>query len=103
MVFTVIPMSTTDTLPQDVQKGRVINRSAILTSRDHPDPGSARDGLADWALRNDFDAVIGVRMLAIPEIVAPGKSTSVIKWAAYGTAIGWQETAEPGAGPAPGR
>ena len=99
MVFTVIPMSTTATLPQDVQKGRVVNRSAILTSRDHPDPGSARDGLADWALRNDFDAVIGVSFIAIAEIVAPGKSTSVIKWAAYGTAIGWEETAQPdGAG-----
>ena len=95
MVFTVIPMSTTDTLPQDVQEGRVINRATILTSRDHPDPGSARDGLADWALRNDFDAVVGVRMLAIPEIVAPGKATSVIKWAAYGTAIGWEQTATP--------
>ncbi len=95
MVFTVIPMSTTDTLPQDLQEGRVVNRATILTSRDHPDPGSARDGLADWALRNDFDAVIGVRILAIAEIVAPGKTTTVIKWAAYGTAIGWQEETEP--------
>jgi hypothetical protein len=95
MVFTVIPMSTTDTLPLDAQKGRVVNRATILTSRDHPDPGSARDGLADWALRNDFDAVVGVRVLAIPEIVAPGKSTSVVKWAAYGTAIGWEGTANP--------
>lgn len=102
MVFTVIPMSTTDTLPQDVQEGRTINRSTILTSRDHPDPGSARDGLADWALRNDFDAVIGVRFLAIPEVVAPGQATTVVKWAAYGTAIGWRETAAPDGG-APGR
>jgi hypothetical protein len=47
MVFTVIPMSTTDTLPHDVLKGRAVHRTAILTSRDHPDPGSARDGLAD--------------------------------------------------------
>jgi len=101
MVFTVIPMSTTDTLPQDLQEGRVIDRATILTSRDHPDPGSARDGLADWALRNNFDAVIGVRILAIAEIVAPGTSTTVIKWAAYGTAIGWRETAAPD-GAAPG-
>jgi hypothetical protein len=101
MVFTVIPMTTTNTLPQDVQEGQVVNRSAILTSRDHPDPGSARDGLADWAVRNNFDAVIGVCFLAIPEIVAPGTSTSVIKWAAYGTAIGWRETGSDGG--APGR
>ena len=102
MVFTVIPMSTTDTLPQDVQEGRVINRATILTSRDHPDPGSARDGLADWALRNDFDAVVGVRMLAIPEIVAPGIEVTVVKWAASGTAIAWRETAEPGDATPPG-
>lgn len=102
MVFTVIPMTTTDTLPHDVQEGRAITRSAILTSRDHPDPASARDGLADWALRNDFDAVIGVSFLAIPEVVAPGHATTVVKWAAYGTAIGWRETAGSDGG-TPGR
>ena len=89
MSQTVIPMSTTETLPQGLPEGRVINRCAILTSRDHPNPGSARDGLAEWAQRSNFDAVVGVQLLGIPEIVAPGDETTVVKWAAYGTAIGW--------------
>jgi hypothetical protein len=89
MPQTVIPMATTETLPQGLPEGSVINRCAILTSRDHPNPGSARDGLAEWALRSNFDAVVGVQLIAIPEIVAPGEGVTVVKWAAYGTAIGW--------------
>lgn len=86
---TVIPMSTTDTLPQGLQEGRVVNRATILTSRGHPNPGSARDGLAEWAQKNNFDAVVGVRLVATPEILLPGELTTEVKWAAYGTAIGW--------------
>jgi hypothetical protein len=89
MSQTVIPMSTTETLPQGLPEGRVINRCAILTSRDHPNPGSARDSLAEWAQRSNFDAVVGVQLIAVPEVVAPGESRTVVKWAAYGTAIGW--------------
>jgi uncharacterized protein YbjQ (UPF0145 family) len=61
----------------------------ILTSRGHPNPGSARDALAEWAQRSNFDAVIGVRFVAIPEVISEEDPTSVVKWAAYGTAIGW--------------
>jgi hypothetical protein len=53
-------------------------------------------------LRNDFDAVVGVRVVAIPEIVAPGVEVTVVKWAACGTAIGWRETAESGDTAPPG-
>lgn len=84
----VIPMSTTDTLPQGLQ-GHVINRTNILTSRGHANPGSARDALAEWAYTNGFNAIIGVRIVAIPEVTAPEEATTVVKWAAYGTAIGW--------------
>jgi hypothetical protein len=87
--LTVIPMSTTDTLPQGLQEGRVVNRATILTSRGHPNPGSARDGLAEWAVKNNFDAVVGVRLIATAEILLPGEHTTEVKWAAYGTAIGW--------------
>jgi hypothetical protein len=45
--------------------------------------------LAEWAYSNNFNAVIGVRLVAIPEITAPEEATTVVKWAAYGTAIGW--------------
>ena len=89
MPETVIPMSTTDTLLEAQHQGHVINRACILTSRDHPNPGSARDGLAEWAQKNNFDAVIGVRMVATSEVLTPAEITTETKWAAYGTAIGW--------------
>jgi hypothetical protein len=82
-------MSTTDTLPQALQQDHLINRANILTSRGHPNPGSARDALAEWAQRSNFDAVVGVRFVAIPEITAPEEIRTEVKWAAYGTAIGW--------------
>jgi len=89
MPETVIPMSTMDTLPEAQHQGHVINRACILTSRDHPNPGSARDGLAEWAQKNNFNAVIGVRMVATSEVLTPAEITTETKWAAYGTAIGW--------------
>lgn len=82
-------MSTTDSLPEAQHQGHVINRSCILTSRDHPNPGSARDGLAEWAHKNNFDAVVGVRIVATAEIPTPAEIITQVKWAAYGTAIGW--------------
>src|SRR5258708_21483643 len=85
----VIPMSTTDPLPQSLQQDHVINRAAVLTSRGHPNPGSARDALAEWAQRCDYDAVVGIRFVAIPEIISPAETITEVKWAAYGTAIGW--------------
>jgi hypothetical protein len=85
----VIPMSTTDTLPQALQQVRVINRASILTSHGHPNPGSARNALAEWAQRSNFDAVVGVGFLAIPEITAPEEIRTTVKWTAFGTAIGW--------------
>ncbi|HEY2691792.1 MAG TPA: hypothetical protein VGJ50_25385 [Streptosporangiaceae bacterium] len=81
-------MSTTDTLPQGLQ-GHEITRTNILTSRGHVNPGSARDALADWAYSNGFNAIVGVRLVAIPEVTAPEEVTTVVRWAAYGTAIGW--------------
>lgn len=89
MSHPVIPMLTTDTLPPALQQDRVINRTNVLTSRDHPNPASARDALAAWAQRSNFDAVVGVRFLAIPEVMSPEDVTTTVKWAAYGTAIGW--------------
>ena len=89
MSHPVIPMSTTDTLPQAPEQDHVINRATVLTSRGHPDPGSARNALAEWAQRSNFDAVVGVRFLATPEILAPEEVRTEVKWAAYGTAIGW--------------
>jgi hypothetical protein len=82
-------MSTTESLPEAQHQGHVINRSCILTSRDHPNPGSARDGLAEWAQKNNFDAVVGVRIVAVPEIPNPAEVLTQVRWAAYGTAIGW--------------
>jgi uncharacterized protein YbjQ (UPF0145 family) len=82
-------MTTADSLPPGLQQDRVISRLTILTSRGHPNPGSARDGLAEWAQRCNYDAVVGVRLVATPEIVTSAEVTTEVKWAAYGTAIGW--------------
>jgi uncharacterized protein YbjQ (UPF0145 family) len=82
-------MSTTDSLPHDLQDGRVINRCTVLTSRGHPNPGTARDALAEWALKCEFNAVVGVRMVATAEITSPAEVATEVRWAAYGTAIGW--------------
>jgi hypothetical protein len=32
---------------------------------------------------------VGVRLVATPEIVTSAEVTTEVKWAAYGTAIGW--------------
>jgi hypothetical protein len=89
MPDTCLPMSTTDILPHGQPGDHEVNRSAILTSRGHPNPGSARDALAEWALKCDFNAVVGVRFVATPEVLLPGETQTEVKWAAYGTAIGW--------------
>jgi hypothetical protein len=82
-------MTTTDSLPPALQQDRLINRATILTSRGHPNPGSARDGLAEWAQKCNYDAVVGVRLVATAEILFSAEATTDVKWAAYGTAIGW--------------
>jgi uncharacterized protein YbjQ (UPF0145 family) len=82
-------MSTMDTLPQGIPQDHVVNRSAVLASRHHATPGEARDALAQWALKCEYDAVVGVRFVATAERLLVGEETTEVKWAAYGTAIGW--------------
>jgi len=82
-------MTTTDSLPPALQAGREINRATILTSRGHHNPGSARDALAEWAQRCNYDAVVGVRLVATAEILNPAEVLTEVRWTAYGTAIGW--------------
>ncbi len=84
-----IPMTTTDALPQGLPQGQAINRATILTTRGHPNPGTARDALAEWAQKCEFNAVVGVRLVATAEIISPAEVVTDLKWAAYGTAIGW--------------
>ena len=85
----VLPLSTTEALQCGLPTGAVINRSTVLASRHHPTPGEAKDGLAEWAQRCGYDAVVGVRFVATAERLLPGEGTTETKWAAYGTAIGW--------------
>jgi uncharacterized protein YbjQ (UPF0145 family) len=82
-------MTTTDSLPRGLQGDREITRATILTSRGHHNPGEARNALAEWAQRCSYDAVVGVRLVATSEIVNPAEVLTEVKWAAYGTAIGW--------------
>jgi len=84
-----IPVVTTDSLPYGLPDSQVINRATMLTSRGHPNPGTARDALAEWAQRCNFNAVVGVRLVATSEILNPAEVLTEVRWAAYGTAIGW--------------
>lgn len=86
-----IPMTTADSLPPGIQGDRPVSRVSILTSRGHHTPHAAKDGLAHWAQQNDYNAVVGVRLVATPEIVNPGVHTTEVRWAAYGTAISWEQ------------
>jgi hypothetical protein len=82
-------MTTTDSLPPGMLQDRVVTRATILTSRGHPNPGAARNALAEWAQRCNYDAVVAVRLIATAEILLSAEVTTEVKWAAYGTAIGW--------------
>lgn len=42
----------------------------------------AQNQLANWANRNGFDAIVGVRLVAKPGV-------RVVDWVIYGTAITW--------------
>ena len=44
--------------------------------------------IAGWAMKNNFDAVIGIRIEPHPHASYNSLGSS-LKWTIYGTAIGW--------------
>jgi hypothetical protein len=93
-----IPMSTTDTLPPAFGGDREIKRMELVEVWGYKNPQEAEDAVRNWAQMNDYDAVVGVRILGIPDVIggtvpnglASGTRTEFY-WALYGTAIGWSD------------
>ena len=77
-----IPMSTTDAIPEAA--GRPVRASRLGWASSQMSVLEAQDQLADWAARNGYDAVVGVRLVAYPGV-------RVTDWVMYGTAISWQD------------
>jgi hypothetical protein len=75
-----IPMSTTDTIPGAPHRSVKVSRMAWASSQ--TSILEAQNQLANWANRNGFDAIVGVRLVAKPGV-------RVVDWVIYGTAITW--------------
>jgi hypothetical protein len=84
-----ISMSTTDRIPgpegnQDIQRSEITWISGYLSLED------AYGAMVRWAESNGYDAVIGIRFAAHPDIDYAEGTDSRLRWTMYGTAIGWQ-------------
>ena len=82
-----ILMCTTEKLPGP-EGDREVKRMTVTWSTDHVNIRVARDALADWAMKNNFDAVIGIRIEPHPH-ASYNSVGSGLRWTIYGTAIGW--------------
>jgi hypothetical protein len=91
----IIPMSTTDTLPRAFGGDREVTRMELVEIWNCESPATAEEALKEWAQMNNYDAVIGVRLLGVPNVTGQvngpygGSTNTVFSWAVYGTAIGW--------------
>jgi len=79
-------MSTTEFLPGAQDKDRVVVRSFLTWRYSRKSVGAALDSLENWARKNDYDAVVGVRITAAPYVRSLGTEMG---WICYGTAIKW--------------
>jgi uncharacterized protein YbjQ (UPF0145 family) len=92
---TDIPITTADTLPPALGGSREVKRMRVIKYTGYSHPGAAQNKLIARAQELGYDAVIGVHFLAYPEVYAPAYGigsapiTTEIRWAVYGTAIGW--------------
>jgi hypothetical protein len=81
-----IKMSTTDNIPDEHY---VINRSEVAWVS-----GStlkeAYFKLKEWAEQNEYDAVVGLRFVAVPHDNTDETHANA-EWTAYGTCIGYQD------------
>jgi len=90
-----IVMSTTDRIPgpggnREIQRSEMTWISGYLSLED------AYEAMVRWAESNSYDAVIGIRFVAYPDVDYGGGANyaggpdSRLRWTMYGTAIGWQ-------------
>ena len=90
-----VAMSTTNRIPGP-EGNREIQRSAIAWTSGYLSLDDAYGAMARWAESNDYDAVIGIRFVAHPDVDYSGGSNysdgpdSRLRWTMYGTAIAWQ-------------
>jgi hypothetical protein len=81
-------MCTTDKIPGPAGNYEV-NRVSVTWSTDHANMRAAHDALEAWALQNNFDAVVGIRIEPHPAGSYTAPYSTGLRWAIYGTAIGW--------------
>ena len=80
-----IRTSTTETIPGlDYQVGK-----RMLTWQSGESVKDAVEALKDWADKNEYDAVVGIRLESVVDVGANGAGIveSNVYWVAYGTAI----------------
>ncbi len=88
-------MSTTDKIPGPEGK-REVQRSTMTWISGYLSLEDAYGAMVRWAENNGYEAVIGIRFLAHPDVDYGGGSNyaggpdSRLRWTMYGTAIGWQ-------------
>lgn len=97
-----IPLSTTDTIPYET--GALVINSMLTWVVGNKSVGDAEVALADWARKHNWDAIVGVRFLVVPDVagkistegqfgmysIVSGTTSTTTKYAAYGTAIRWK-------------
>jgi uncharacterized protein YbjQ (UPF0145 family) len=86
-------MSTTDSIP-GMPQDREIRASQVTWSDNHDSIRNAYDSLAKWAIDNNCDAIVGIRLEAHQIHLYPNSQHIAFKWAIYGTAIAWGSPCE---------
>jgi len=90
-----IPITTADTLPPALGGNREVKRIRVIKFTNHSSATEAQNKLIARAQELGYDAVVGVRFIAYPDVTAPtyvagsAPINTHILWAVYGTAIGW--------------
>ena len=92
----LIPILTVDTLPPTLGGNREVKRVRLAKVWDCESPEHAEEALREWVRENNYDAVVGVRLVSIAKVsgqIHPATGTSYgstqtsLSWAIYGTAI----------------
>jgi hypothetical protein len=89
-----IPITTADTLPRSFGGDREIKRMQLIKFWGWENMEKAENALKKWVEASGYNAVIGVRFLAVPDVSAVSQwntepiSTEIL-WTVYGTAIAW--------------
>jgi hypothetical protein len=84
-----VQMCTTDRVPNG-PPDQQIRRSTFTWSAGLHSVDEAYHSLVEWARKNNYDAVVGIRLEAHPASRYPGAGVSQsVRWTIYGTAIAW--------------